>query len=186
MKEVQENSKRQNVQLVHNKGVSYFEECLKLGDMLLRDERRALYKYLLDVNRDLYSSQSISLLNSGNFTRRIANGEACYFVKNGTVSYSARRLNSNEVSTDIREIKLSRFLFRNVRHLRKFFAQCDVDIIQNFPIPSPIPQEESGYGINVNPYYSLAYYSNGKNLVAGLIKKIRTNDKEILTKLRAL
>ena len=174
------------MQLVHNKGVSYFEECLKLGYMLLRDERRALYKYLLDVNRDLYSSQAISLLNSGNFTRRIANGEACYFVKGGIVSYSARRLNSNEVSTDIREIKLSRFLFRNVRRLRKYFAQCDVDVIQNFPIPSPIPQEESGYGINVNPYYSLAYYSNGKNLLAGLIKKIRTNDKEILTKLRTL
>ena len=176
MKEVQENSKRQNVQLVHNKGVSYFEECLKLGDMLLRDERRALYKYLLDVNRNLYSSQAIILLNSGNFTRRIANGEASYFVKDGIVSYSARRLNSNEVSTDIREIKLSRFLFRNVRRLRKYFAQCDVDVIQNFPIPSPIPQEESGYGINVNPYYSLAYYSNGKNLLAGLIKKMRTND----------
>ena len=166
--------------------MSYFEDCLKLGDMLLRDERRALYKYLLDVNRDLYSSQAISLLNSGNFTRRIANGEAFYFVKDGIVSYSARRLNSNEVLADIREIKLSRFLFRNVRRLRKYFAQCDVDVIQNFPIPSSIPQEESGYGINVNPYYSLAYYSNGKNLLAGLIKKIRTNDKEILTKLRAL
>ena len=166
--------------------VSYFEECLKLGDMLLRDERRALYKYLLDVNRDLYSSQAMSLLNSGNFTRKIANGEACYVIKDGIVSYSARRLDSNEVSTDIREIKLSRFLFRSVRLLRKYFAQCDVDVIQNFPIPSSIHQEESGYGINVYPYYSLAYYSNGKNLLVGLIKKIRTNDKEILTKLRTL
>lgn len=174
------------MQLVHNKGVSYFEDCLKLGDMLLRDERRALYKYLLDVNSDLYSSQAISLLNSGNFTRRIANGEACYFFKDGVVSYSARRLDSNEVSTDIREIQLSRFFPLNLRLLRKYFAQCDVDVIQNFPIPSSIPQEESGYGINVNPYYSLAYYSNGKNLLAGLIKKIRTNDKEILTKLRTL
>ena len=62
----------------------------------------------------------------------------------------------------------------------------DVDVIQNFPIPSSTPQEESGYGINVNPYYSLAYYSKGKNLLAGLIKKIRANDKEILEKLRTL
>jgi len=142
--------------------------------------------YLFEVNRHLYSSQAISLINSGDFTRRIANGEACYFVTDGIVRYSTHRSNSNEVSTDIREIKLSRFLFRNVRRLRKYFAQCNIDVIQNFPIPSSIPQEESGYGINVNPHYSLAYYSKGKNLLAGLIKKIRANDKEILTKLRTL
>lgn len=174
------------MQLVHNKGVSYFEDCLKLGDMLLQDERRALYKYLLDVNSDLYSSQAVSLVNLGNLTRRIANGEACFSIKNGIVSYSARRLNSNEMIYDIREIKISRLYFLNVRRLQKYFAQCDVDIIQNFPISSQIPHEESGYGIDVNPYYSLAYYSNGKNLLAGLIKKIRTNDKEILTRLRTL
>jgi len=47
-------------------------------------------------------------------------------------------------------------------------------------------QTVGGFGIDAYPYYSLVYYSNSKNLLAGLIKKIRTNDKEILTKLQTL
>ncbi len=68
--------------------------------------------------------------------------------------------------------------------LKKFFAQGDVDLIQNLPLPGENPQSEGGFGIDTYPYYSLAYYANGKNLLAGLIKKLRTNDKELLTKLR--
>ena len=171
---------------MHNKGVSYFEECLKFGDMLLQDERRALYKYLLETNRDLYTFQANELLDVGKVSRIIADGESSYFVSNNYVSYSARQLHSDEISTDIRTIRLTKLRIFNLNRLRKFFAQADVDVIRNFPLRDNNLQKEGGYGINVNPYYSLAYYVNGKNYLVGLIKKIRTNDKELLTKLRTL
>ena len=75
---------------------------------------------------------------------------------------------------------------RNIRKLQMFFAQSDVDIIRNFPLPSRYPREESGFGISVYPFYTLTYYADGKNLLKGLVRKIRTSDKEILTKLRTL
>jgi len=154
--------------------------------MLLQDERRALYKYLLEINNDLYVSQANLLLDKGIITRSIANGEATYFLKNRKVDYSARKLSSDEIYSELRDIKLTRLRFYNIRKLQRFFAQCDVDVIRNFPLRDKNLQGEGGYGINVNPFYSLAYYVNGENYLAGLIKKIRTNDKELVTKLRAL
>lgn len=175
-----------NVLLVHNKGVSYFEECLTSGGLLFQEERRALYKYLLEINRDFYVNQAYLLLDKGIINRCIANGEATYFLKGRKVDYSAKKLNSDEVFSELRDIKLSRFRFYNVRKLQRFFAQCDVDVISNFPLPGRVPQEETGYGFNANPFYTLAYYANGKNYLKGFLVKIRTNDKEFLTKLRTL
>ena len=166
--------------------MSYFEECLKQGNWLFQDVRRALYRYLLEMNKELYSQQAIVLLRTGKLTRTIANGEAIYSIKNSYVSYSAHKLNSMEISSNIRQMRLTRIKFWNIRKLRKYFAQSDVDVIHNFPIQSAIPQEENGYGINIFPYYSLAYYSDGKNRLLGLIKKLKTDDKEILLKLRSL
>lgn len=166
--------------------MSYFEECLTFGDRLFQDERRALYKYLLETNKDFYTVQANSLLDSRKCTRKIANGEAIYFVKDNYVSYSARKLNSDDISDDVRQIRLTKIRFYNIRKLRKFFAQSDVDIIRNFPLPSKSLQEDCGFGITVYPYYGLAYYADGKNYLLGLVKKLMTNDKEILTKLRAL
>jgi len=171
---------------VHNKGVSYFEECLTSGGLLFQEERRALYKYLLEINKDFYVIQASLLLDKGTTTRSIANGEATFFLKGRKVNYSARQLNSNEIQSELREIRLTRIRKYNIRKLRKFFAQCDVDLISNFPIPGRIPKEQSGYGFNTYPFYTLAYYANGGNPIKGIIKKLRTNDKEILTKLRAL
>ena len=102
------------------------------------------------------------------------------------MNYSARELNSDEIQSEVREIKLTRIRRYNIRKLEKFFAQCDVDVISNFPIPGRIPKEESGYGFNTYPYYTLAYYADGKNYLKGLIKKLTTSDREILTKLRTL
>jgi hypothetical protein len=171
---------------VHNKGVSYFEECLTSGGLLFQEERRALYKYLLEINRDFYAHQAHILLDDGIVIRSIANGEATFILRDRKVNYSARKLNSDEIQSEVREIKLTRVNQRNVRRLQKFFAQCDVDVITNYPRPGPIPSEESGYGFNTYPYYTLAYYADGKNYLKGLIKKLTTNDREILTKLRAL
>ena len=115
-----------------------------------------------------------------------ANGEVTYFLKGRKANYSARELNSDEIQSELREIKLTKIRKYNIRKLEKFFAQCDVDVISNFPIPGPIPKVASGYGFNTYPFYTLAYYANGKNRLVGLIKKIRADDKEILTKLRTL
>lgn len=166
--------------------MSYFEECLTSGGLLFQEERRALYKYLLEINKDFYVNQANLLLDKGTTTRRIANGEATYFLNDRTVNYSARKLNSDEIQSELREIKLTRVRKYNIRKLEKFFAQCDVDVISNFPIPGRIPKEESGYCFNGYPYYTLAYYANGRNYLKGIVKKLRTNDNEILTKLRTL
>jgi hypothetical protein len=171
---------------VHNKGVSYFEQCLTSGGLLFQEERRALYKYLLETNTDFYANQARSLLETGMAIRIIANGEATFILKNRKVNYSARKLNSDDIQPEVREIKLTRIKSHNIRKLQKFFAQCDVDVITNFPHPGPISSEESGYGINTYPYYTLAYYANGKNYLKGFLVKIKTSDKEILTKLRTL
>jgi hypothetical protein len=169
---------------VHNKGVSYFEECLTSGGLLFQEERRALYKYLLEINKDFYANQANLLLDKGITTRCIANGEATYYLKDREVNYSARELNSDEIQSELREIKLTKIRKYNIRKLVKFFAQCDVDVISNFPIPGRIPKAESGYGFNTYPFYTLAYYANGKSRLVGLIRKIRADDREILTKLR--
>ena len=171
---------------MQNRDVSYFEECLTLGDWLSQENRRALYKYLLVANLDSYTNQANTLLNKGALVKTIANGEIIYRVKDRSVSYSARQLDSHEITSDIRDVKLTRLRFCNVRKLRKFFAQSDVDVIHNFPLPSANPQSEGGFGIDAYPYYDLAYYSNGKNRLLGFMKKLKTNDKELLTKLRTL
>ena len=126
------------------------------------------------------------LLGTGLAIRTIANGEATFNLKNRKVNYSARKLNSDDVQSEVREIKLTRVKSHHIRKLQKFFAQCDVDVITNYPHPGRIPSEESGYGINTYPYYTLAYYANGKNYLKGLFVKIKTSDREILTKLRTL
>ena len=169
---------------MHNRRVSYFEECLTAGGLRFQEERRALYKYLLEINGDFYINQANLLLNDGIANRNIANGEATFILKDRKVNYSARKLGSNESQSDLREILLTRVRRYNVKKLQKYFAQCDVDVITNFPIPGRISQENTGYGFNTYPYYTLAYYADGGNLLKGFIKKLRTNDMEILTKLR--
>ena len=166
--------------------MSYFEQCLTSGGLLFQEERRALYSYLLEINRDFYTNQAQLLLETGMTIRIIANGEATYNLKNRKVSYSARKLKSDEIQSEVREIKLTRVKSHNIRKLQMFFAQCDVDVITNYPRPGNKPSEESGYGFNTYPFYTLAYYSNGGNPITGLIKKLKTNDTEILTKLRTL
>ena len=165
---------------------TYFEECLTSGGLRFQEERRALYKYLLEINNDFYISHANLLLDKGTITRSIANGEAMYFLKNRKVDYSARKLDSDEIYSELRDIKLTRLKFYNIRKLQRFFAQCDVDVIQNFPLPGENQESEGGFCVDTFPYYTLAYYANGGNPIKGLIKKIRTNDKDILTKLRTL
>jgi len=166
--------------------MSYFEECLRLGEWLSQDDRRALYKYLLLSNKKTYEVQANFLLSNAKLNKTIANGEILYSIEKDRVNYIAREIASDEFTPEMREIKLTGFRFIDLARLRKFFAQSDVDVIQNYPLPGENPQTAGGFGIDDYPYYNLAHYSDGKNRLLGLVKKLRTNDKELLTKLRTL
>ena len=171
---------------MHNKTVSYFEECLSLGEWLSEADRRALYKYLLESNKDTYETQANFLLNNLTLNKTIANGEITLSIKDGRARYSANKLGSTDRTLEMREIKLTGLRFIDIRRLTKFFAQSDVDVIQNFPLPGANENTQTSFSIDAYTYYSLAYYSNGKSRLLGLINKLRTNDREILTKLRTL
>jgi hypothetical protein len=166
--------------------MNYLEECLTLGGWLSQDDRRALYKYFLESNSDVYDTQTKLLVTDGKLTKTIANGEISYFVKKGKVSYSARKLDSDEYTSEMREIRLTNLKSFDYKRLKQFFAQSDVDVIHNFPLPGANPQSESGYGITVYPYYDLRYYSNSRSRLIGFFRKLKIDDSELMNKLRAL
>ena len=171
---------------MQNKTVSYFEECLRLGEWLSEADRRALYRYLLESNKENYKAQANLLLENSSFNKKIANGEVVYTVLNSLVTYKARKIGSDEFTSEMRKMNLIGIPIIDTQRLKKFFAQSDVDVIQNFPLPGENQESEGGFCVDTYPYYTLAYYANGGNPIKGLIKKLRTNDKEILTKLRTL
>jgi hypothetical protein len=171
---------------VQNKTVSYFEECLRLGEWLSEADRRALYRYLLESNKENYKAQANLLLENSSLNKKIANGEVVYTVLNSLVSYKARKIGSDEFTSEMRKMNLIGIPLIDTQRLKKFFAQSDVDVIQNFPLPGENQESEGGFCVDTYPYYTLAYYANGGNPIKGLIKKLRTNDNEILTKLRTL
>jgi len=164
--------------------MNFLEECLTLGDWLSQENRRALYKYFLRSNSGPYKSQANLLVTNGSLNKTIANGQIYYLVKDGFVNYSTRRLDSDEFTPVIREIKLTGIKFYDIIRLKRFFAQSDVDVIRNFPLPGLNPQSDSGFGINAYPYYNLKYYSDGKGKLLGLVNRIKTNDRELLNKLK--
>lgn len=166
--------------------MSYFEECLRLGEWLSEADRRALYRYLLESNNVTYGVQANLLLKNSTLNRKIANGEVIYTLQNNQVTYKAKRIGSVEFTPEMRKIKLMRIQIIDVQRLKKFFAQSDVDVIQNFPLPGENQDSKGGFCVDTYPYYTLAYYANGRNYLKGIIKKLRTNDREILTKLRTL
>ena len=171
---------------MHNKTVSYFEECLRLGEWLSEADRRALYRYLLESNKENYKAQANLLLENSSLSKRIANGEVIYTLQSNQVTYKARKIGSVEFSSEMRKMQLMGIKLIDTQRLRKFFAQSDVDVIQNFPLPGENQESEGGFCVDTYPYYTLAYYANGGNPIKGIIKKLRTNDKDILTKLRTL
>ncbi len=171
---------------MQNKTVSYFEECLRLGEWLSEADRRALYRYLLESNKENYKAQANLLLENSSLNKKIANGEVVYTVLNSLVTYKARKIGSDEFTSEMRKMNLIGIPIIDTQRLKKFFAQSDVDVIQNFPLPGENQESEGGFCVDTYPYYTLAYYADGGNIIKGIIKKLRTNDKEILTKLRTL
>lgn len=165
--------------------MSFFEECLSLGQWLGEDRSRALYKYLLRKKKNIYKNEAEELLKDRIKKTFIANGEINYFIENNLLKYKSRQNGTDGFTDVIRELKLSRFKFRNVYKIQKFFAQVEVDVIHNFPLPGLNPQEEGGFCIYTYPYYELIYYSNGKGKIRGLINKLKTDDSELLRRLSA-
>lgn len=166
--------------------MSYFEECLRLGEWLSEADRRALYKYLLESNQETYEVQANFLLKNLTLNKKVANGEIFLSIDDRMVGYSARELGSSHLTSEMRKMKLLGLRFVDIRRLKKFLAQSDVDVIQNFPLPGVNARTQTSFGIDAYPYYTLAYYADGRNYLKGLIKKLTTSDREILTKLRTL
>ena len=165
--------------------MGYFEEYLTLGPWLGQNDSRALYKYLLIKNKQKYAEDSVKLLQNQSLIEFVANGEIFYFIQDGVLKYKSRKIGSEEYTDVIREIKLNKFRKRSLRKMGKFFAQCEVDVIRNFPLPGANIQEDASFCFNSYPFYELNYYSNGKNRFIGLINKLKTDDSEILRKLSA-
>lgn len=165
--------------------MSYFEECLTLGQWLGQDNSRALYKFLLQHKKESYLIDAAELLKNRKLTRFIANGEILYSIERNTLTYKTRVRDGGEFTECIREMKLSNFRSRNFPHMCRFFAQSEVDVIHNFPLPGANQQEDRSYTFNSHPFYTLKYYSNGRNKFVGLINKLRIDDSELVQKLTA-
>ena len=166
--------------------MNFYEELLTLGQHLHERELLALYKFLLKTKNSAYKSDALELLNSGELRNSIANGEIFYSLKDNVVCYSARKSGSSEYQVDLRQEKLSQISKLRINKLIKFFAQTEVDVIWNYPLQGRNPQEEGSYCILSYPYFDLRYFSNGRGRIVGLVNKMKTNDKEILTKLHTL
>jgi len=173
------------VKLRQNSPMSFFEECLTLGQWLDQDLRRALYKYLLVKKKNLYKSDAEKLLENRSLNSFVANGEIVYFIDKNVLKYKSRANSSDEYIDVLRDLKLGKLKSFNLLKIQKFFAQCEVDVIHNFPLPGANIQEERSYSYNTYPFYDLNYYSNGKGKVRGFINKLKTDDSELLRKLSA-
>ena len=166
--------------------MSYFEECLATGLWLTPEQRQALYKYLLSEKSELYREFALLLLNRRSLTTQIANAEIRYSINQNRVSFVCRRIGGADFSQEIRSIELGSSLNRNIKMLKRFFSQCEVDAIGNFPVPGKNPHDVKGINISKFPFYDLDYYSDGKGKFLGLLRKWKSSDKEILMKLRTL
>jgi hypothetical protein len=173
------------VTLGQNRAMSLFEEHLTLGQWLAEKERLALYKYLLRAKRRIYKFDAMSLLNQGNLETSFANGEIAYEFIEGEVRYRARRIGDSEFNNFHRSVRVSKFRVIATSKLVKFFAQAELDVLRNFPIPSSKENRDGGYSTNFYPFYDLNYYSNGRGKIIGLFKKLQAKDDELLEKLLA-
>lgn len=183
---IPENSNARIAKLVQNRVVNFFQKCLTLGQYLSQEEKEALYRYLLGAKKNEYASQAAKLIQENELKTFIANGEIQYKINSKVVSYTARKLDEKEFTPAIRKLKLGILGTNNIRKLSRFFAQAEVDVLSNFPLPGTKQESDSSFGINTFPYYTFNYYSNGKGRLRGLLKKLKSADPEALIKLRTL
>jgi hypothetical protein len=165
--------------------MSLFEEYLSLGFWLSEGERLAIYKYLLRTKRRIYKSEALMLLEQRTLKTNIANGEIAYELINGEVGFKAREIGEHNFDRCRRSLKISRFRLMAVYKLVRFFAQAETDVLRNYPILKEQDPERRGYSMNVYPYYDLNYYSRGRGVVIGFLKKIQRKDDVLLERLLA-
>jgi hypothetical protein len=165
--------------------MSLFEEHLTLGQWLSEEERLALYKYLLIFHREKYNLDYEKLVSVESVATSFANGEILYSIHANEVSYKSRKMGSELYSSENRTLSLAQSNFNNRKKLHRFFAQAELDVLRNFPIPSSKENRDGGYSTNFYPFYDLNYYSNGRGKILGLIKKFQAKDDELLEKLLA-
>lgn len=162
-----------------------YEDMLSRGQHLYQEDRYALYQYLIKTQRNRFVTQALRLMKEGKLNTTVANGEIFYFYSHKCMSYSARRKGQLYLQEDVRKIKVSPIAPFQLKKLVKFFAQAEVDVIWNYPIPGLYKQETGSFCINSYPYADLRFFSNGKGRILGLIKKSRIDNSEVLNKLRA-
>jgi hypothetical protein len=165
--------------------MSLFEEHLTLGQWLSEEERLALYKYLLIFHREKYNLDYEKLVSVKSVATSFANGEILYSIHANEVSYKSRKMGSELYSSENRTLSLAQSNLNNRKKLHRFFAQAELDVLRNFPIPSSKENRDGGYSTNFYPFYDLNYYSNGRGKIIGLFKKLQAKDDELLEKLLA-
>jgi hypothetical protein len=165
--------------------MSFYEELLALGQHMHEDERLALYKYLLESQKLRIFSKANELITNGSSQEIIANGVILYSISDNKISYSVRKVGSHHIYENIRELSLGIVPALKPKKIMNFIAQAEVEVIWNFPLPGADSLESSGFGIISYPFFDLRYYSNGRGRILGFIKKMQTNESEILNKLRA-
>lgn len=158
---------------MQNSPVEDFEEILTLGEYLDEDDLRKLYLHLQTANLIKYQDILDVLRKNGRSTSKVANGEIEYTLKHGRVCYSARELKTEHVYLDIRRMWFVPTYLFNRGRLIKFFAQSEVDVIKNFPLPGVNERTSFGFGVHSYPYYDLNFYSDGRGKLKGLVKKYR-------------
>lgn len=183
--EIQEITIPKCVGIVQNNPVSLFEEYLSLGQWLSEDQSLAIYKYLSKTSVAKYVSDSKALRKNSTLEAHIANGSIRYTLTSNVLEYQVRKKDEKEWSNCIRTLKLLPFGIFNNRRMANFFAQAELDVIQNYPLPGKNEENEHSYTINRYPYYTWNYFADGHGKIVGLFKKLTHNDDPLLARLLA-
>lgn len=167
--------------------MDYYDKLLTLGQHLSSERQFELYEFLKQQNSQVYLNLFEELKNKKVAYRKIANAEIQFELKNGSISNSVRKQNG-EYCDGNRNIRIGGFGLKIKQKLINYFAQCDVDAISNFPIPSDVERSATSFEIVAYPFYSLDFYSRGNGKVLGLLKRKKriTEIQDYLAKMNRL
>jgi hypothetical protein len=157
--------------LGQNCAVKSYEEVIETGAFMFDEAQFELYKWLKINHAPIYIDLEKELISKKVATKIIANGENKFVISFGKVRNLVRELGDPEFSEGMRQIWLTPFSKINRKRLNNFFAQCEVDVLHNYPYVKEEDFPYFNYGINTYPYYSLNYFSNGRGKIKGFVAK---------------
>lgn len=166
--------------------MSFYQECLTLGQYLSLSEKAALYEFLLNSKSNQYEIDARKLLENRFLKSTIANGVIEYTISGKELSYKCHEKGSSESPTTIRQLLLGSVRYWNTKRIKRFFAQAEVDVLSNYPLPGIEQNPNSSFTFNSIPFYDLNHYSNNRGRIRGYVKRIEKRDREILLKLKTL